>query len=522
MMAECRIVSCRERKRRLLRAILASAIIMMIIFCFGTLAKAGDPTGTETGGRNDVSVGKEKTQTERMDTILDEVGHNKISINFVWLFLGAILVFFMQAGFALLETGFCQKKNALHVMMTNFMIFGIAVIGFYLVGYALMFGGIGPLANLGGKPIMTRELTINGWGLLGGKGFALSGPAYDVGLFSFFLFQVVFMDTAATIPTGAMAERWKFSAFCIYGLFMGAIAYPLFGNWVWGGGWLAQLGSRAGLGNGFVDFAGSSVVHAMGGIAGLMGILVLGPRFGKFRKDGTPRAIPGHNIPLAIVGTVFLVFGWFGFNAASTLNGGDLRLAVIAGNTLLASCFGGVTAMLYMWIRTGHPDPSMSANGTLAGLVAITAPCAFVPSWAAALIGVVAGLLVCVSVFTLERKFKIDDPVGAVSVHGVNGLWGVIAVGIFADGKYGAGWNGVDRAVRGALFGNWSQLLAQLVGALVCVLFVCTLFYLFFRIQDRIQGIRVAPDVEVGGLDEAEMGVPAYTDEALELYAGSE
>lgn len=519
-MGECRIVADGDRKRRLSRAVLASAIVLVAILCFGTLAEAGDPTGTNTGNRTDLSVNSGASPAEQGKAVLDEIGHTRVSLNFVWVFLGAILVFFMQAGFALLETGFCQKKNALHVMMTNFMIFGIAVIGFYILGFAIMFGGLGPLATLGGKSILSRELTIGGWGFLGGRGFALSGPAYDVGIFAFFLFQVVFMDTAATIPTGAMAERWKFSAFCVYGLFIGAIAYPVFGNWVWGGGWLSQLGSRAGLGHGFVDFAGSSVVHAMGGLAGLMGILVLGPRFGKFKNDGTPRAIPGHNIPIAFVGAMILVFGWFGFNAASTLSGADLRLAVIAGNTLLASCFGAVTAMLYMWKKTGNPDPSMSANGCLAGLVAITAPCAFVPSWAAALIGTIAGILVCVAVFTLERRFKIDDPVGAVAVHGINGLWGCIALGIFADGTYGAGWNGVEGTVRGALYGGWSQLAAQLVGVATVIVFACAVFFTFFKVQDRIQGIRVAPEAEVRGLDEAELGVPAYTDEVQDLYAG--
>lgn len=508
------------RRRRLYRAILAASIVLVVIFCFGSLALGKDPSGTDTGNKSDTTVGNEAGSAHQIEKLADEVGHTKVSLNFVWLFLGSALVFFMQAGFAFVETGFCQKKNALHVMMTNMMIFGIAVIGFYLVGYALMFGGVGALTNFGGKAVLTRELSVGGWGLIGAKGFALGGPAYDVGIFAFFLFQVVFMDTAATIPTGAMAERWKFSAFCIYGLFMGAIAYPVFGNWVWGGGWLAQLGTKAHFGHGFLDFAGSSVVHAMGGLAGLMGILVLGPRFGKFKKDGAPRAIPGHNIPIAIVGAVFLVFGWFGFNSVSTLNAGDLRLAVVATNTLLASCFGAVAAMLYMWKKTGHPDPSMSANGCLAGLVAITAPCAYVPAWAAGVIGVSAGVLVCVAVSTIERRFKIDDPVGAVAVHGINGLWGVLALGIFADGRYGAGVNGVKAAVRGALYGNWGQLLAQVIGAAVCVVFACGLFILFFRIQDRLQGIRVSPEAELMGLDVSEMGVPAYTDEVPDMLLG--
>lgn len=507
-----------ERRRQLYKSIAVAALVLVMLFALGSIAKAGDPNGEATGSRVDLTQPEKGETAAPVDAVMDDLGHTKVSLNFVWLFLGAVLVFFMQAGFAMVETGFCQKKNAVHVIMTNFMIFGIAAIAFYLVGFALMFGGVGALKTLGGTPILTRELAIGGWGLVGYKGFALGGSAYDVGIFAFFLFQIVFMDTAATIPTGAMAERWKFSAFCVYGVFMGAIAYPIFGNWVWGGGWLAQLGTNLHLGHGFVDFAGSSVVHAVGGIAGLMGILVLGPRLGKFRKDGTPRAIPGHNIPFAIVGAIILVFGWFGFNAASTLNAGDLRLAVVATNTLVASCFGAVIAMLYMWKKTGRPDPSMSANGCLAGLVAITAPCAFVPSWAAAIIGAVAGIFVCVAVTVLEKRFKIDDPVGAVAVHGVNGLWGVIALGIFADGTYGAGWNGVEGAVRGALYGGWSQLAAQLIGAAACIVFTSVLFYAFFRIQDRFQGIRVSPQEEVEGLDSSEMGVPAYTEETRGLY----
>jgi len=519
-MGDRRLITAVERargRRQVMKATMIAALVLVMFFSISALAHANDPAGTNTGGKVDVTAPATKAQSPS-DAALSDVGHTKISLTYVWVFLGAILVFFMQAGFALLETGFCQKKNALHVMMTNFMIFGIAVVAFYFIGFGVMFGGIGALKMFGGSPILTHEISIGGWGILGGKGFALSGPAYDTGVFLLFLFEVVFMDTAATIPTGAMAERWKFSAFCIFGVFMGAIAYPLFGNWVWGGGWLSQLGVKASLGHGFVDFAGSSVVHAMGGLAALMGIVVLGPRIGKFKKDGTPRAIPGHNIPIAIVGSIILVFGWFGFNAASTLNGGDLRLSVIAVNTLLASCFGAVTAMIYMWKKTGHPDPSMSANGCLAGLVAITAPCAFVSSWGAAIIGVIAGILVCLAVYTLERRFKLDDPVGAVAVHGVNGIWGVIALGIFADGTYGAGWNGVPGTVRGLLYGGRSQFLAQLIGTAAVIIFACGLFYAFFRIQDKIQGIRVSPAAEVAGLDSAEMGVPAYTDETPDLY----
>jgi ammonium transporter, Amt family len=483
--------------------LLVGLLLCLTLFLIigGVPRAAADANGSETGGGQDLG-----------DTDLaQEVGHNRIAINFIWVFLGAILVFFMQAGFAMVETGFTQERNAVHVMMTNFTIFAIGVIGYFLVGYALMFGGVGALTALGGAEILSTKVEIaRGWSLFGFKGFALAGSGvYDVGIFLFFLFQVVFMDTAATIVTGAMAERWKFKAFIVYGFFMSMILYPVFGHWVWGGGWLSQLGANLGLGHGFVDFAGSSVVHAVGGMCALAGIYVLGPRIGRFDADGNPRAIPGHNIPIAIVGVIILVFGWFGFNAGSTLSGADLRLSVVAVNTLLAACAGCMTAMFFMWKKFGKPDPSMTANGMLAGLVAITAPCAFVPAWAALLIGGIAGIIVCVGVFALER-WKLDDPVGAVAVHGFNGLWGVLALGLFADGTYGAGLNGVEGAVKGLFFGDASQLAAQAIGAVTCVVFVLGLSYLFFKLQDRIQGIRVSPQEEVDGLDLHEMGVNAY------------
>jgi len=483
-------------------------LVLGVLLCFvlflvlgGTPNVAADATGSETGGGQDLGDAD----------LAEEVGLNRIAINFIWVFLGAILVFFMQAGFAMVETGFTQERNAVHVMMTNFTIFAIGVIGYFLVGYALMFGGVGAITALGGSEILNTKVEIaKGWSLFGFKGFALAGSGvYDVGIFMFFLFQVVFMDTAATIVTGAMAERWKFKAFIVYGLFMSMLLYPVFGHWVWGGGWLSQLGVNVGLGHGFVDFAGSSVVHAVGGMCALAGIIVLGPRIGRFDADGNPRAIPGHNIPIAIVGVIILVFGWFGFNAGSTLSGADLRLSVVAVNTLLAASAGCMTAMFFMWKKFGKPDPSMTANGMLAGLVAITAPCAFVPAWAALVIGGIAGIVVCVGVFALER-WKLDDPVGAVAVHGFNGLWGVLAVGLFADGTYGAGLNGVEGTVKGLFFGDASQLAAQAIGAVTCVVFVLSLSYLFFRVQDKIQGIRVSPQEEVDGLDVHEMGVNAY------------
>ncbi|MCI0371074.1 MAG: ammonium transporter, partial [candidate division NC10 bacterium] len=343
-------------------------------------------------------------------------------------------------------------------------------------------------------------------------GFFLSGVGYDAAIFTLFLFQMVFMDTAATIPTGAMAERWKFSAFFIYGFFISMITYPLFANWVWGGGWLATLGKNFGLGHGYIDFAGSSVVHMVGGVTGLAGAMVLGPRIGKYGKEGKPNAIPGHHIPMALAGTFILAFGWFGFNAGSTLAGTDLRIGVIATNTMLASASGAIFAALYMWLTYGKPDPSMSANGMLAGLVAITAPCAFVNSVSAFLIGAVAGVLVCWSVLFVERVLKLDDPVGAISVHGTCGAWGVISLGLLADGVYGDGFNGVPGTVRGILYGDAGQFIAQLIGPLANFVFIFGASWLFFKVLDALVGMRVAPEVELDGLDMPEVGALAYPD----------
>jgi Amt family ammonium transporter len=307
-----------------------------------------------------------------------------------------------------------------------------------------------------------------------------------------------------------MAERWKFSSFVIYGFFISKITYPLFANWVWGGGWLSTLGKNFGLGHGYVDFAGSSVVHMVGGVTALAGAMVLGPRIGKYNKDGTPNPIPGHNLPMAALGCFILAFGWFGFNPGSTLAATDLRIAVVAVNTLLASGAGAIFAMFYMWFKYGKPDPSMMINGMLAGLVAITAPCAFVSSFWAFVIGAIAGVLVCWSVFFVERTLKVDDPVGAISVHGTCGAWGVLSLGIFADGTYGDAFNSVPGTVRGILYGDASQLVAQIIGPIVNFVFIFGASWLFFKVMDATLGMRVSPEVELEGLDVPEMGAHGY------------
>lgn len=499
-----------------LKVLLTIALICALLTIAG-VAIAADPNGSATGTAKDLApvVAGEKLTLENL---AEEVGHTKIATNFIWVILGMALIFFMQAGFALVETGFCRAKNAAHVIMTNFTIFAIGTIGFFATGFAIEFGGAGQIAALGGVVNLDGVLEVaKGWGIIGTKGFFGTGGFYDTGLMAFFLFQLVFMDTAATIVTGAMAERWKFSAFVVFGFFMSMFLYPIFGNWVWGGGWLAKLGTNLGLGNGYLDFAGSSVVHAMGGLTALAGAIVIGPRLGKFNKDGSPNAIPGHHIPMAIVGTIFLWFGWIGFNGASTLAAGDLRLSVIVANTFIAGSAGALVAMFTMWKLYGKPDASMTANGALAGLVSITAPCAFVAPWAAVLIGSIGGFLVIASVLFVERVLKVDDPVGAISVHGTCGLWGVISLGIFADGTYGAGFNGIAEPVKGLLYGNSGQFIAQLIGAGTVFALAFGVGYVFFKVQDIVMGIRSSEEDEVAGLDLGEIGALAYPDFAASI-----
>lgn len=481
-----------------------------------SVAENASPTGATAASV--ASIPAATSGSPDLGEVATQVSKNMMGINYVWVIICGAMIFFFQAGFAMVETGFTQAKNALHTMGMNFMVFLVGAIGYYFIGFALQFGGVGGWASLGiGPSALNSEFVIPGFGgLFGMKGFGLStGGTYDVGIYALFFFQMVFMDTTCTIPTGGMAERVKFSSVVITTLFVSMIFYPLFGNWVWGGGWLATLGSFFGLGHGVVDFAGSSVVHAMGGLMALAGAIVLGPRIGKFKKNGTPVAIPGHDIPLAITGTILLYFCWFAFNAGSTMNGNDLRLAVVATNTMLAGAAGGLVAMFYMWAKYGKPDISMACNGALAGLVAITAPCAFVSGPISVLIGAIAGVLVCYSVYVVEHKLKIDDPVGAVSVHAVNGIWGMIALGLFADGTYGDGINGVAGGVRGLFFGDGSQLVAQLISVAVLIVWGFGLSFVFFKILKKTFGIRVTAEQERAGLDIPEMGMSAYPDFVL-------
>lgn len=413
--------------------------------------------------------------------------HPQAPVDYVWILVCAFLVMFMQAGFAMLEAGFTRAKNATNIMAKNLIDFVLGSLIFFAVGYALTMG--------------------DDWrGLVGTKGWFMFGDYYDVEKYLNMFWMAVFCATAATIVSGAVAERLKFKAYLVYTVIVSGFIYPICAHWVWGGGWLSRLP----FGLGMVDFAGSGVVHALGGIVGLAGAMVLGPRYGKY-KAGRPHAIPGHNIPLAALGAFTLWFGWFGFNPGSTYSAHHLRISVIAVNTNLAAAAGGLVALLVCWAKTRKWDLGMAINGIISGLVAITASCAWVEGWAASFIGALAGALMYGSVRFLDAM-GVDDPVGAVSVHGTCGLWGLIAVGIFADGTYG-NYSLEAPYVTGLLYGGGSgQLLAQLIGAGVLLFWAFGTGWITFKAMDKAFGIRVSLEEEIKGLDFFEHGSSAYPD----------
>ncbi len=410
------------------------------------------------------------------------------SINFAWALIAAFLVFFMQAGFAMVEAGFARRRNTVNILSKNFMDFCIAGLAFWAFGFAIMFGGSGG-AGLGDG---------NDW--FGLSGFFLAGDAYDAGTMELWMFQMVFAATAATIVSGAMSERTKINAYLAYSFLISAIVYPVFGHWMWGGGWLSTVN----FGVGARDFAGSGVVHAIGGISALIGAALVGPRMGKFGPDGKARVLPGHNIPYVIIGTFILFFGWFGFNPGSTLAATDDRIAAIAVMTFLAGIAGGVVGFYWSFSRTGKADIGIAANGTLAGLVGITAPCAYVAPWAALVIGAIGAGVMLASLSFVENVLKIDDPVGASSVHGAAGLWGLLAVGLFADGTYG---------VKGLFYGDGGQLIAQLIAIVTVVVWGGLASGAIFLMLKNSMGLRVSREEEIAGLDVTEHGLLAYPDD---------
>jgi Amt family ammonium transporter len=409
----------------------------------------------------------------------------------------------MQAGFGLLTTGLCRAKNAGQIISANLMILAGSVLAFWICGFALMFGG---------------------WN------FFFTPSAMGAGNVPLFVIAALLVAVAAVIPAGAMAERWSFKSIVLYTFWVGALPIAIFGHWVWGAGWLARLGLTCGLGHGVVDFAGSSVIHLAAGVIALAGCSILGARAGKYARDGRPKPMPGHNLIFVAIGTLILFAGWFGFNSASpSADAGD-QLGLLALNTLLAGAAGGFAAYVTTVRKFGKPDPSMLSNGILAGLVAISASCPFVNSIAAVLTGALAGFLAVYSVLLFEARLKVDDPVGAISVHGVSGAWGMISLGLFANGSFGAGWNGVhsDAGVTGALgkvFGapanDWSQLAAQCVGVLVCLFFIGAMAVVWFKISNFLTPLRVRREVELAGLDLPETGAECYPDFHLTDQGGA-
>ena len=408
------------------------------------------------------------------------------AINVLWVLLAGFLVFFMQAGFAMVEGGMCRAKNVGNLMLKNLMDFSTGSILFFVIGYGIMFGA-------------------DRAGLIGTDNFFLSNFTYtDDSSFNwaFFMYQLMFAATAATIVSGAVAERLKVSSYLIYTVVISALIYPIVGHWIWGGGWLAEAG--------MIDFAGSTVVHSVGGWAALAGALVLGPRIGKFNKDGSSNVIPGHNLALAALGVFILWFGWFGFNPGSTLSGLNGGIGYIALTTNLAAAAGAITALIVQWVRGKRPSVEMALNGALAGLVGITAGCAVVTPAAALAIGLLSGALVVFFLWFVERKLKVDDPVGAVSVHAGCGIFGTLAVGVLANPEVMA-YTQVSWGQAGLLYGGGAaQLGVQALGVLAVGAFVFTTSFILFKLMDVIYGIRISPKEELEGLDISEHGTIGY------------
>ncbi|NOX35029.1 MAG: ammonium transporter [Deltaproteobacteria bacterium] len=429
-------------------------IIIIYLICSIAIAFAGDKPPTIASNRAAIDLVQSHA-------------------DYVWTLVAAVFVFFMQAGFAMVETGFTRAKNAINIMMKNLMDFAMGSIVYWAVGFGLMFG-------------------VSKSGFFGTTGFFLSDFKIggDPWVLAFWMFQVVFAATAATIVSGAMAERTKFIGYLLYSVVISALIYPVFGSWAWGslfhgGGWLENLG--------FIDFAGSTVVHSVGGWAALAGAIVLGPRLGKYTKEGKVNPILGHNIPLAALGVFILWVGWFGFNPGST-TAASKDIAMIFVNTNLAAAAGSIMAMMVSWVKFGKPEVGMTLNGALAGLVGITAGCANVTPASSIIIGGIAGVIVVFSVLFFD-KIKIDDPVGAISVHGVCGAWGTLAAGIFNMG-------GVTLKI----------LTVQLTGIAACFLWTFSLAYLLFKLMDVTIGLRVSKEDELEGLDSTEHGGQAYPD----------
>ncbi len=459
----------RPQEARLRRGLLILFMAMLLGAAFlgiPALTHAADPNGADT-----------------------LAGDPNAGVNMAWTLVTGFLVFFMQLGFALLGAGLIRSKNTVNYLTKSYMDFCIAGLAYWAFGFALMFGGSKFWPGL-----------EDGNSFIGLSGFFLTGASYDVKTIMGWFFQMVFAATATTIVAGAVAERMKINAYLAYSFIISALVYPIYGHWIWGNGWLATL--TIGDAVGARDFAGSGVVHTVGGLAALVGAWMVGPRIGRFNADGTPNLIKGHSLPFVVAGTFVLFFGWFGFNPGSTLAATDLRISVIAVNTFLAGTAGAVVALYWSLARTGKADIVLACNGSLAGLVGITAPCAYVEPWAAVVIGGVAPFAMMAMATFVERMLKVDDAVGAVGVHAGAGLWGLLAVGIFADGTY--------YGITGLVKGSTDQLILQLIDMGTVIVWTLGTAFLCFWVIKKTIGLRASREEELSGLDMPEHGIESY------------
>ena len=471
-----------------------SLLSIGLILCFPVLADShADPEAAPVEAEEAAPVVAEEAAPAATDETAQMIADLKVSADTLWVLVAGFLVFFMNAGFGCIEAGFCRAKNAVNILGKNFVVFALSSIAFWILGFAIMFGD--------GSSFMGTS----GW-LLGG---ADNSPAVDgyegvygsiawtgVPLLAKFFFQLVFAGTAATIVSGCVAERVHYKSYMIFTLVLVGVLYPITGHWIWGGGWLAELG--------FWDFAGSTVVHSVGGWAGLAGILLLGARRGKYSPSGSVQPIPGHSMALAFLGGLILWLGWFGFNPGSTMAADAGSISHIVVTTNLACAAGLLASTIVAWAWLGKPDFGMTVNGALGGLVAITAPCAFVSVGSSVVIGLIAGILIPPAVVFFD-KLKIDDPVGALSVHLVNGIWGTLAIGIF--GSSAAPGGGPDGLLNG---GGMESLVAQAIGVVAVGAFTVVLSLVVWSIIKATVGLRVSEEQEVRGLDLSEMGMEAY------------
>ncbi len=430
---------------------------------------------------------------ETVEQNSESIANLETALTFMWLLIAGAIVFLMHAGFSLVEVGLTRTKNTANILMKNFMTISLGVIVYWAVGWGIMYG-----ADFAG--------------LIGIDQFFLMGA--DNAVWNGWWFQMVFAATGATIVSGAMAERTDFKAYLIYTILMVALIYPVYGHWVWSGSGILTSGFLVdAIGVAHHDFAGSGVVHSIGGYSALAGVLIVGARIGKF-KNGKPMAIPGHSLPLAFLGTLILAFGWVGFNGGSTLDANDPFANLVIANTFLAAGAGAIMVMIITWMKTGKPDPSLTANGLLAGLVAITAPCGSVSNTAAVIIGLVGGIIVYAGVMFNENVLKVDDPVGAIAVHGYSGSWGLIAVGLFALGTgEGSILEGAAYTAEtaGLFYGGGVQLLMiQIVAVILSIVWAFGISYIVFKVIDVIIGVRVPEEDEIEGLDVVEHGISAY------------